>query len=257
MPTLPALKVDVADDKAFRGIGRVLVNIASSPELTFQVQPARDSPAFGSYRGSKRQTTQSEFLARASMLGQTRASLRTAETRLPPAMQTGRDTSQWHASMSPPRRGQDVLDHVVEVLCEAMDAAGLGKPDTMRAFSQVPNPHRHEEPGYLVGDELRDYQRRRVLKALKKFTFCNIYELIECPADEWRGISGELGGLAHSLVRQLALQRVQVRMDPMTRATFWNTVGTQQRPCERGWSSQFAAPRQRRQRDPPPPIPGQ
>mmetsp|Transcript_58951 Transcript_58951/g.140738 ORF Transcript_58951/g.140738 Transcript_58951/m.140738 type:complete len:279 (+) Transcript_58951:175-1011(+) len=271
MPTLPGLKD--ADKKA--GLGQLNTSF-SEPDFAFGKQ-RHMAPGAGAAGSSGQRMSVTGTLVYRGSLGQRQAQSynQTATSSLMPALAAARasgrrarfsgdeeeettfyDMRSAAASLSPPRRGKDTIDDVVEVLCEALEVAGLGKPCNLRSFTQVDNPHRKEEPGYLKGDELLHYQRRRVLKALKKFPFCNIYELIECPVSDFRNISQELGGLSQSLVKQLAVQRVQVKMDPMTRATFWNTVGVQQRPVERGVNVQFAAPRQRRAREPPPTIPG-
>lgn len=119
------------------------------------------------------------------------------------------------------KRSTTDLDDLVDILQEAM--VTLTIPD-YRSFKQPFNAHRHVTV-QQVNDEMN---RKKVLKALRTFPVCDVYDLARCAPDVWAEISRELGGISHGVVMKCALKHVQENFPRNERAAFWAAVGTRQ-----------------------------
>lgn len=128
------------------------------------------------------------------------------------------------------------LDDLVDILQAAMMT--LTKPD-YRSFKQPYNAHRHVTV-QAVTDEMN---RKKVLKALRTYPICDVYDLARCNQDVWSEISRELGGISHGVAMKCALEHVQAHFPRRDRAAFWAAVGTRQQNVNHMRSLYFAGDR--------------
>jgi hypothetical protein len=113
------------------------------------------------------------------------------------------------------------LDDLVAILQEAMGT--LNHPD-YKSFKQPYNAHRH----VAVQTVTYEMNRKKVLKALREYPICDVYDLARCKPDTWREISRELGGICHGVALKCALNYVQANFPRKERAAFWAAVSTRQ-----------------------------
>jgi len=133
-------------------------------------------------------------------------------------------------------RSENNFDALVKVMVAALPNT---KPKPLRFFSQPYNAHR-DLTSNMVSDEQR---RKKVLKVLRLYPLCDVYDLARCPERQWVQISRDLDGLSHGQVMKGALEYIQTGMAPVDRAVFWAAVGKRQQSCDKGRSTFFPGDR--------------
>jgi len=133
-------------------------------------------------------------------------------------------------------RSENNFEALVKVIVAALPST---KPKPLRYFSQPYNAHR-DLTSNMVSEEQR---RKKVLKVLRLYPLCDVYDLARCPEKQWAEISRDLDGLSHGHVMKGALEYIQTQMAPVDRAVFWAAVGKRQQSCDKGRSTFFPGDR--------------
>lgn len=132
-------------------------------------------------------------------------------------------------------RKETALDHSVEVLMRVMDAE---KKPSIYFLPALPSAHRHVESTSIPEPKLR----RKIIRMLRKYEICDVYDLLRVSAEDWSEIGRELGGVTHADVKTQVLSYLG-HLNPVDRAAFWAAAGSRQRPAEHFRSVQFPTTR--------------